>query len=608
MGKEAYSFSKPETGATNGSAKKYIPCVWKGFKCTVVIKHSDFEAVYLTAYLYSKHNFWSIPIRHQIYRLPKLYHRDRTAGRVQAFRAYRQHAHEIPTKDRKIDFQYHLLHPAVKKFLSECSDEEIESLERLVTLECIQLIKKLNIGIVDAVQYVIQNGVGLLDNGKLTGWMTLSNGEWCFSGIRKRRLFQDYLGEPFFLPKQLENGKFYQGEVGRHANYFCKIWKNNPSILPIVAYGVLALMHTPPKPESRDGRFPLDFSARQPSALVVTGCRRDSLAALRAFADTNFNPTEPRQRESWLDSILQDGNFFESYAKKGLFQNATLFQNNSAEQLELGSAKRWEEIREYGLHPVVWMPNLKRTCCTKEQMKKILRVQVRKESRLIFQEYTFREAANLWRIILRLYIRHLENLEKEDFKACSIRFDSCNNWLREVALDDDDKAFLQANAEHKSVAFAFGQLLRCFETEHFIDRDDSWHLLNLLVQELRICEKLFNESELDRLRRYFKPMMAGEDPVGRKKKTSYLFWNGEEQRTKEPCFYIEANRWEEDYRKQTNSEASNTQLMHWLKPYLIQRPDKKALGMQRAYRDPNSGMSKKVYVLCIQKNRFLCDK
>ncbi len=158
------------------------------------------------------------------------------------------------------------------------------------------------------------------------------------------------------------------------------------------------------------------------------------------------------------------------------------------------------------------------------------------------------------------------------------------------------------------MAFAFGQLLRGFEQENFIDKDDTQHLIGLLVQELRTCEKLFNESEMDRLHRYFGPMMAGEYPAGKKEKPPYLFWNGQERRTRENCLYIEANRWEEHYRKKTNSEASNTELMKCLKPYLVQRPDKKALGVQRVYRNPDSGETKKVYVLCILKKQFLSEK
>lgn len=48
--------------------------------------------------------------------------------------------------------------------------------------------------------------------------------------------------------------------------------------------------------------------------------------------------------------------------------------------------------------------------------------------------------------------------------------------------------------------------------------------------------------------------------------------------------------------------------MKCLKPYLVQRPDKKALGVQRVYRNPDSGEMKKVYVLCILKKQFLSEK
>lgn len=241
-------------------------------------------------------------------------------------------------------------------------------------------------------------------------------------------------------------------------------------------------------------------------------------------------------------------------------------------------------------------------------MKQILRVQVRVENGPLFRQLKFREAAVLWREILRRYIKFLGELEVNNFRSCSLRTDSCRQWRETLELSEEENRFLQTNAEHQSVVFAFGQLLRWLEQENFIERDDTRHMIGLLVQEPRTCEKLFNESEMDRLHRYFDPMMAGEYPAGKKEKRPCLFWNGHERRTRESCLYIEANRWEEHYRKKTNSEASNTQLMKWLKPYLVQRPDKKALGVQRVYRNLDSGETRKVYVLCIPKKRFLSEK
>lgn len=602
MAKGADLFSKSETGATNGWNKKDH---WRECKCAVLIRYSDFQSVYFTAYLYSEYGCWSIPIRYQIRRLSKLYRKDRNAGRVQSFRTYRQHAHEIPTEERKIEFQHQLLCSNTKSFLCMCSNQEIKSLLQWISCECLDLIQKLNLGIVDEVRYVTQKVMAPSDNETLTGWMTAPQTGRYFVGVRKRRLFAHYLGEPVFQPKKLVGYNWYHGEMVKIIDSFCTLWKNHPSILPIAAYGVLVLMYTPPKPNRQNGRFLLNFSAQQPCALVVTGCRRDSLAALRALADTNFDPKEPRQRESWLDSILQEGNFFEPYAKQGYFQNITLFENNPAEQLEPGLTERWEDIHEYGLHPVVWMPNLKGTCCTRAQMKKILRVQVRKEIGPVFPQKTFRTMALIWREMLRLYILYLEKLENVSFRDCSLRSDSCSEWRKTAALDGEEKAFLQSNPEHQSVAFAFAQLLRWFEKEDFVGHNDAQQLLRLLVRELRVCDQLFNESELDRLHRYFGPIMAEECPTRKKEKPPFVFWNGEERRTKERCLYIEANRWEDHYRKQTKSEASNTQLLYWLKPYLVQRPDKKALGMQRVYRDPTSGKTRKLYVLCIRKVPFL---
>lgn len=598
-----------DTGATNRSNRNDIAHAdWADYKCAVLIQRSDFEAVYFTAYIYSKNNCWSVPVRYQILNLPKTYQRDRRLGRVQTFNHYRQYTREIPTKDRKIELQYHLLRPDMKKFLKMWPEENWEQLQICIRNKCAQLIEKLNLGIVNEARYVTQKGVALPEHELLTGWVLRPDTGQHFFGIRKRRLFQNYLGEPIFHPKKLESQIEYRDTMAQLVDYICRLWKNHPSILPIVAYGVLSLLYTPPKPERREGVFVLDFSESQPCALVVTGCHRDSLAALRAFADTNFAPEEMRQRETWLDSILRDGNFFEPYVKKGLFQNMTQFENNPSEELEPGLVKRWEESHQYGLHPVVWMPKLKRTRCKKEQMKQVLRVQVRTENGPLFRQLKFRATAVLWREILRRYIIFLGELEVKDFRSSSLRIESCCQWRETVELSEEEKRFLQINADHQSVAFAFGQLLRWFEQENFIERDDTRHLIGLLVQELRTCEKLFNESELDRLHRYFDPIMAGEYPAGKKEKPPYLFWNGQERRTRESCLYIEANRWEEHYRKKTNSEASNTELMKWLKPYLVQRPDKKALGMQRVYRNPDSGETKKVYVLCILKKRFLSEK
>lgn len=595
--------------ATNRSNRNDIAHAdWADYKCAVLIRRSDFEAVYFTAYIYSKNNCWSVPVRYQILNLPKRYHSDRRLGRVQTFDHYRQHTRGIPEKDCKLELQYHLLCPAMKKFLKMWPVKNREWLQECIRRECEQLITKLNLGVVDVLRYAGQNGVALPEYVLLTGWVLWPDTGQHFFGIRKRRLFQNYLGEPIFHPKKLERQIRYCGIIGEFVDYVCRLWKNHPSILPIVAYGVLSLMYTPPKPERREGKSAQDFPANQPCALVVTGCRRDSLAALRVFADTNFAPEEMRQREIWLDSILQDGNFFEPYVKKGLFQNITQFENNPSEELEPGLVKRWEESHEYGLHPVIWMPKLKRTRCKKEQMKQVLRVQVRTENGPLFRQLKFREAAVLWREILRWYLKFLGELEVKDFLSRSLQTDSCWRWRVTLELSEEEKRFLQTNAEHQSVAFAFGQLLRGFEQENFIDKDDTRYLIGLLVQELRTCEKLFNESEMDRLHRYFDPMMAGEYPAGKKEKPPYLFWNGQERRTRENCLYIEANRWEEHYRKKTNSEASNTELMKCLKPYLVQRPDKKALGVQRVYRNPDSGKTKKVYVLCILKKQFLSEK
>ena len=61
----------------------------------------------------------------------------------------------------------------------------------------------------------------------------------------------------------------------------------------------------------------------------------------------------------------------------------------------------------------------------------------------------------------------------------------------------------------------------------------------------------------------------------------------------------------EDYRRRTKSSASDTEIMGYLKPFLICRPDGKALGMQRVYKKDGESKGRKIYVLCIRKKDFL---
>lgn len=583
----------------NADMTEYDP---RTFTYKTLISGCDFESVFFAVYVKFEDFMWSVPTQLRIRKLSKRYREDRNAGHIKPFRAYEQYARAIPFEPGRIEIRKHMLKESVKSLLRKIPEPMVETFFHDVYQSYYKIITKLNLNIEDPMCFAMSNVAG---DGTLTGWMKTPKGNMRFAGIGKRRMFQNYLGEPAFEQKNICNDSWYHGDMRQAIDIFCTIWRRHPSILPIVAYGVLTIMHRPQTKQKLNGVILINFALEQPFSLVVTGRRRDSLAAVRVFSDTNFDWTASRYEESWLDTIQQHGNFFEPYVQRGYFQNITLFENNATEQLEPELLAQWRQSYAYGLHPVAWMPELKRTNCTEQDMQGTLRVKVRAGQGPIFPPGAFAQFAEAWRIILREYIIFLEALDDREFISYSVRFDSYRDWKEGISLDSKQEEFLRSLRSEQSVVFAFGQLLRWFEAEGFISQCDMGELLGLLLQELQQCVKLFCESELDRLHRYFDPIMAGKYPADQKRKPPYLFWNGQEQRTMERCLYIEANHWESDYRRITSSTASSTEIMRHLKPYLLQRPDQKALGLQRVYHGPNGKENRKVYVLCIKRKEFL---
>lgn len=579
----------------------------QNFSYTALISGCDFEAVFFMVYVCNGAKVWRIPARYKIRKLPKSYNSDRRAGQVRPFSAYARYVRDVPETDLKVEVKMPLLENSFRGMWNAWTAEEQKRFDFCVKVECVLIVDQLNLGALDYTRFVVQQGVDVMGGKMLTGWGMTAKGNMRFFGIRKRRLFEGYLGEPLFERKKLDVDSWYMGEMGLTVAHFCSIWREHPSILPIVAYGVLALMHTPKSMPVEKGRYPIDFALPQPIALIVTGRRRDSLAAARVFADTNYDTHESRAKESWLDTLLKDGNFFEPYVHHGYFQNITLFENNEAEQLEPELLDRWRQSYAIGLHSVAWMPELKRTACRAQQMTELLCVLVRAGKGPVFQAGKFDKFAAAWRGILREYIIYLEHLDEKEFRLCSIQIDSNRQWRKNVEFGAEEQQFLRQNRCAPSLVFAFGQMLEWFKKENFISWDEANKLLNLLVRELMQCEKLFCESEIERLRRYLKPLMADKKGVEQRIKRPYVYWNGREQRTHEHCLYIEARHWEKHYRRMMDSTASSTELMCCLKPYLIRRPDRKALGLQRMYHSPDGKENRKIYVLCIEKNRFLKD-
>ena len=83
-------------------------------------------------------------------------------------------------------------------------------------------------------------------------------------------------------------------------------------------------------------------------------------------------------------------------------------------------AKRWQELREYGLYPVVWAPNLVRTHCSREEIRGIVRVPVEKSAAQAFQDLSKEKWSTLWKILLRAFLFFLQDLPNREFLENSL--------------------------------------------------------------------------------------------------------------------------------------------------------------------------------------------
>lgn len=552
--------------------------------------------------------FFLIPVVYRTFKMPQRYYDDLKRGRLKDAISYKNGARAL--RDGR-ERRWEISRASWPKKLVEIygtwlaeSQHEFLSYTRAM---CYGLIERLNLLDCNPIRSVQEEKSG--EYYHLTGWRRKSEGELRFDGVKRRMYCFGYLGTPsmIFYMKRYDRNEWFKGSVQHTAVSFCQLWLCAPSLLLAAAYGILTILpfQRPPKNiKTESGEIALVESMPLPVAMIASGMRRESLKAMRVFADTNFTGKAKVHSPSWLSDICRPGTPLWPYVVNRGFDNISYFEVSEESEVTNKMLERLEQLRLCGISPIVWMPAMKQTAADASHNTKAIYLRFTKRNGSIpkYKASAFNEG---WKMHLLLFIEWLEDASNEKIERCTLKYRSYSGWRSNSFFSDDEKEFLRIHPRHGALLFALECFLQYWETEYMIERDMRLKLCRLCFDTLVSAVNLFDEPEFDKIRRYFAPAFDGGNPAGSQQKPPYLFWNGQERGTKEKCFYIEANRWMEDYRRRTKSSASDTEIMGYLKPFLICRPDGKALGMQRVYKKDGESKGRKIYVLCIRKKDFL---
>lgn len=591
------------------------PCsnepVLSDFHCSATLSECDFEGVTCAVTAANKDKTLSCCFSAycKLRKMPKRYRDDCRAGITKPFAQYKRNVRECSEIELKLRIYPTSMNRALHGVWNASGETEQWEFLKKVKRACAKCLDVFRLDAWQDTQILIDEAMGF--RPLYTGWRE-EDGANRFMGIGERAWCYGYLGEPDNLASivEMDDDPKFQGDLAFAVSRFYDMWKEHPSLLLIAAYGILQVLYSPPFiPKGTrlpDGGIPISLGISEPTALVVVGPPAAAGTAVRVFADANYDGKVAKRNPTWLDEITQEGHFLLSAVQKGAFQNMSHFEYIDAKGLEPFMAQRWQEMRQYGLYPVVWAPNLVRTHCSREELRGIVRVPVEKSAAQAFQGLSKEEWNTRWKILLRAFLFFLQDLPNREFLENSLRFDHYRDWRQGLDIPGADA--LKDWPQYGSLVFAMDRFLRWSVEIDAITETMRREMLERMLGELPSCARFLDERELDRLHRYFDPVFRGENPGGRKGTPPYKFWLGRDRNTKDPFLYVEMNRWLDHYRTVTGSTASATEIHKALKPYLMRRPDQSGLGMPRVYHDPQTGKSEKLYVLCIQKNKFCTEK
>ena len=538
-------------------------------------------------------------------KMPKRYLNDRRAGITKPFAQYKWGVRECNEIEMEFRMNPALMNRALHGVWKSSDEKEQRKFLNKVKRACAECLEVFRLDTRQDAQILIDEAMGF--RPRYTGWQK-KDGANRFMGIGEYAWCCGYLGEPDNLVRivEMHDNTWLQKDLVFAVNLFCDMWKEYPSLLLLSSYGILQVLYSPPfVPKGArlpNGGIPISLGISEPTALVVVGSPSAAGTAVRIFADATYDGKVAKRNPTWLDEIAQEGHFLLNAVQKGAFQSMSYFEHLDAKELESSMEKRWQELRQYGLYPVVWAPNLVRTHCSREEIRGIVRVPVEKSAAQAFQGLSKEKWNTLWKILLRAFLFFLQDLPNREFLENSLRSEYYSGWRRNLDISGADA--LRDWPQYGSLVFAMDRFLRWSMEISAIDETIRREMLERMLGELPSCACFLDERELDRLHRYFDPVFRGENPGGRKGTPPYKFWLGQDRNTKEPFLYVEMNRWLDHYRAVTRSTASATEIHKALKPYLMRRPDQSGLGMPRVYHDPKTGKGEKIYTLCIWKNKF----
>ena len=291
-----------------------------------------------------------------------------------------------------------------------------------------------------------------------TGWreedganrfMGIGERAWCYGYLVSRTTWQA-LSRWTMIPS-------FKGDLAFAVSRFYDMWKEHPSLLLIAAYGILQVLYSPPfvpkGARSPSGEILISLGISEPTALVVVGPPAAAGTAVRVFADTNYDGKVAKRNPTWLDEITQEGHFLLSAVQKGAFQSLSQFEYIDAKALEPSMAKRCQELRQYGLYPVVWAPNLVRTHCSREEIRGIVRVPVEKSAAAGFPRSEQRKMEHILETsVADLSLLFAGPAPNGKFLENSLRFDSYRDWRKNLDIPGADA--LRDWPQYGSLVFA----------------------------------------------------------------------------------------------------------------------------------------------------------
>lgn len=274
--------------------------------------------------------FFLIPVVYRTFKMPQRYYDDLKRGRLKDAISYKNGARAL--RDGR-ERRWEISRASWPKKLVEIygtwlaeSQHEFLSYTRAM---CYGLIERLNLLDCNPIRSVQEEKSG--EYYHLTGWRRKSEGELRFDGVKRRMYCLGYLGTPsmIFYMKRYDRNEWFKGSVQHTAVSFCQLWLCAPSLLLAAAYGILTILpfQRPPKNiKTESGEIALVESMPLPVAMIASGMRRESLKAMRVFADTNFTGKAKVHSPSWLSDICRPGTPLWPYVVNRGFDNISYFE------------------------------------------------------------------------------------------------------------------------------------------------------------------------------------------------------------------------------------------------------------------------------------------